>query len=287
MAAGTFFVSLRLADRLFLAYNAVVVLLVLVTYARQPLAPWILAVHCGLVAAALLLIRIDSGRGLTRVLRVWYPALAFVWVYMEAGLLRHGLFPEDLDPLLLRAELLVFGIELYRELPPLLGTLGLEVIHFFYFTYYVLLYVPGLLAMPYKPRLVREYVFTISLCMFSLCLFFMLFPSDGPKQYRAHPVYDGYLFIPLMNLIYGNVDQGGGAFPSAHSSQAVLVALFARLFFPAWRYLFYFLAVMILVSTILCSYHYAIDTAAGAALGFAFYWLGRRLYRAYGADDEA
>lgn len=283
---------LGLTDRLVVVYDLGVLALILAS--APHLSDWgsRAAAHLGVIAGVWLLARFDPGadpeagasRSAVRFAHLWYPVFLFIWLYGEAGELRHLLVPHDLDPLVLAWETRLFPGRLYTLGPRLLGVPALEVLHSAYFSYYLLLAVPGMLAQLLRPRLMEEierYLFVLTLCMLSLYSLSFLFPTAGPLAFRRALMPAGVFFIPLMNDLYGAFDHGGLAFPSIHAAAAIVAGWYAGRFFPRWRPLFAAQVLLLLAATVLCSYHYTVDTVAGVASGVVFLALGPRLRRAW------
>lgn len=212
-------------------------------------------------------------------LHIWLPIISFMLFYVQATSYDHLIFTNTFDDILMKWESALFG-----DLNRLAGIPGKyllldELLHFFYFSYYVILFVPGLIMMARGSVKLHEMIFSLSLMMFAHYLVFILFPGDGPIARRPEIFQHGVVFIPLMNWIYTiGGKQGGGAFPSTHVTVTVIVLLYCRTEFPRSRGLFGILAIGICVATIYCSYHYIADTLAGLATGTAFYFIGKKMY---------
>jgi membrane-associated phospholipid phosphatase len=135
--------------------------------------------------------------------------------------------------------------------------------------------------------LVFEMIFTIAVMAYLHYIFFMLFPADGPIDYRSQLFGKGSVFIPLMDFIYQTSgQQGGGAFPSTHVSTVVVVMLFTARFRRKSLWLTLPVTVGIIIATVYCSYHYAIDALAGIVSGSLCYFLGRYIYSHWNHPSE-
>jgi membrane-associated phospholipid phosphatase len=139
-----------------------------------------------------------------------------------------------------------------------------EIMHAFYFSYYLILFLPAVWLRQQRIPQAFEIVFSLVLMLYVHFLFFMVFPSDGPIPERSHIFGRGIVFIPLMNFIYQASEQGGGgAFPSTHVSAAVLVFLYTFRYAPKLRLPVGLSCAGVILATVYCSYHYAIDSVAG------------------------
>jgi len=262
-------------DRLFLGYTAVA----LVTVILAPIDGWLgwVAFHLLTFVAVLLLAR-GAREGPVGWLHLWYPVLSFPWLYREAGALRHVVVPVDLDAIVRGWDAALFPAW-YAIVPPRLPVAVLEGLHAVYFSYYLLLVLPGMVAGRSRRGMVREYVFVLTAVMLAHYVAAVLFPVAGPVALRPEVMPSGWLFVPLMDHLYGAFDRGGLAFPSTHAAAALIAGVYAARFFPRRRAAFAIWVLVILVSTVLCSYHYTVDTLAGVVTGAAGLWAGRALWQ--------
>jgi membrane-associated phospholipid phosphatase len=277
---------LSLVDRTLILY--LVSLSILAVFRRTVLTGWQihLLINLGIIALILGLARLEQQRPspLTAFGHAFYAVFLLIWLYPQACLFRHTLLSTDLDPLLLRWELSLFGREWYRILPERLSTIWLEYFHGVYFGYYIGLGLFAMLVFRRRRLQVDHYLFTLIATMVLHQWFLILFPASGPVALRAATMPKGYLFIPVMEWIYAHIDQGGGAFPSLHAAAAVIMIRFAVQEFPAWKYPLLLFLASILVATVACSFHYAVDTVAGAINGYICSLAGPYLFMYFSRD---
>jgi membrane-associated phospholipid phosphatase len=126
-------------------------------------------------------------------------------------------------------------------------------------------------------------VFILTLVMLAHYVLAVLFPVSGPVALRHEVMQPGWAFIPLMERLYGAFDRGGLAFPSTHAAAALIAGVYAARFFPRRRLALSVWVLVILVSTVLCAYHYTVDTLAGLATGAAGLAAGRWLWQRRGS----
>nr|MCS5659677.1 phosphatase PAP2 family protein [Dehalococcoidia bacterium] len=88
----------------------------------------------------------------------------------------------------------------------------------------------------------------------------------------------GIIFIPLMNLIYSIGETGGAAFPSTHAASAVIATLYSCKMFPKVSRFIILWLFLILISTVVCTFHYTIDIIAGLFSGTLCLLIGKKLY---------
>lgn len=261
------------ADRAVLIYDLAVLALLAASGRGLPFWQALAALHLLLVPAVWILAGAGRSRegSLAHFLHLGYPLALLLALYPEAGALRHLIVPWDLDPLVAGWDDLLFPGRIHATVPPRLPVAVLELLHGVYFSYYLLLPLPALAL--WSRRAYAEmsaYVAVLTHCMLAHYAFSLLFPVSGPVALRAEVMPEGFLFLPLMERIYEGFDRGGVAFPSTHAAVTVIAGFFAARLFPRLRWLFALLAVGILVSTVLCTYHYSIDTAAGVLTGGLF-----------------
>jgi membrane-associated phospholipid phosphatase len=104
--------------------------------------------------------------------------------------------------------------------------------------------------------------------MFCSYLFYLFFPT-----YVMRPEVTGSgFFYDIVRLVYGN-DRVYNAFPSGHTYNAVLLALFWWRWKPRLRWLWVTIAALTVLSTLFTGQHHVADPLGGALLA----WLGYRL----------
>lgn len=268
------------ADRIVLIYNATLSFHIMVTHSRLDHWLALLGVHLSIFLAVWLMARHDSNQtgSVVHWLHTWYPIILLLWFYPETGMLRHTIITRDLDPELVAWETALFPQRFYFTIPLMLNLPTLEFLHGVYFSYYLLMWLPAFMAYKRRPNTVHEYVFVLILTMVVHFWLNIVFPALGPTPLRQQVMPAGFLFIPIMDFIYANVDQGGAAFPSTHAAAAVIVARYAMRFFPNLKVLFVLWLFLILISTVVCTFHYTIDTIVGTITGALFLFWGKQIH---------
>ncbi|MCK4295278.1 MAG: phosphatase PAP2 family protein [Candidatus Marinimicrobia bacterium] len=269
------------SDYLVFFYGIYLILVCLLFYNKISLPG--LYISLNLVMMAILLISIYFEERNTKSaiywLHTWMPLISLTLYYTQSTVFDNLFFAETFDNLLQKWDFAFFGVSLNRVFSPLLNSLFVdEVMHMFYFSFYLILFIPGIIMLSRQYRLFHEMVFSITLMMYIHYCFFMFFPGDGPICDRGFLFQNGIIFIPLMNFIYRVGEYGGGAFPSTHVSAVVILFLYMRHFFKKFSWVIGFFCVGIIVSTVYCSYHFTIDSITGIITGVIFYFIGRRFY---------
>jgi membrane-associated phospholipid phosphatase len=236
--------------------------------------------HLLLAALALTLARFDRGGavGAVRWFHRWLPMMALPWLYSAAGQMRHLVVATDRDARIAAWDAALFPGEWYR-IGARLSPAALEAAHAAYASYYLLLFVPALLAERRRPRAVEGYLWAITATMLAHYALHFVLPVAGPMA-REGISGRGVLFVPLVEAAYRSFDRGGFAFPSTHVAAAVVAAAFAaRRLASARGLLFALWVAAIAVSTVVCGYHYPIDVPAGLLTGALGGYVGVRRAR--------
>jgi membrane-associated phospholipid phosphatase len=84
-----------------------------------------------------------------------------------------------------------------------------------------------------------------------------------------------------MGFLYSAFETGGGAFPSSHVAAAICILFFAWRYLRRARYLILIATVALIIATVYCRYHYAVDMFAGALTAAVLLPIGEWLYRRY------
>jgi len=277
---------LNLTDKVILFYLATIIVHAVLRSNQLPSTNWFdgWRLHVGvnlLITMGIILLASwahKQNASWLRFTHTFYPVFLLIWLYPETGLLRHTVIPHDLDAFVLRWNRALFGGDWYQTIPTRLNLLWLEVFHGAYFVYYISLGLFAMLAYRRQTSLVYEYLFVLVTAMLIQNWVVILFPAAGPVPLRSEVIPQGVFFIPVMNWIYRNLDNGGGAFPSLHSSAALIVVWYATRFFPAWKLPLILFLGLVLVSTVVGSFHYPIDTLGGMITGTLALLLLPKLY---------
>jgi len=105
---------------------------------------------------------------------------------------------------------------------------------------------------------------------------YLLFIAYGPRNYMPELV-EPLLFdtLPRFQLLTSEVNANTNVFPSLHTSLSVTVAMLAlrdHETFPKWTPVAVFLAVSVVLSTMILGIHWATDVVAGTLLATFSVW---------------
>lgn len=203
---------------------------------------------------------VPGSKPVLKFIRDWYPLPLLIYLYSESGLINNLVFGLPLDPMYIALDKFIFHCEPAMVLPVKFNHRFLiEFFHFSYFTYY-LYPVIGVILYFKDKHFFQELLFTISLTLLSCYLLFIFFPAIGPIPLRQG-LYRGF-FTSMMDLIY-RFDTPGGAFPSSHVAFAVACMLMILRKIRILGLILVPFVVGLIVATVYCRYHYAVDAAAG------------------------
>jgi len=125
-------------------------------------------------------------------------------------------------------------------------------------------------------ELYRAFVISFAVVMLASYVFYIFFPT-----YVVRPTVEGSgLLSRIVANLYAN-DRVNNAFPSGHTYNSVLIALFWSRWYPRQRWLWWIMAAIVLLSTLYTRQHNLPDLLGGivfAWVGYRFglWWVGRR-----------
>ncbi|MCH7613586.1 MAG: phosphatase PAP2 family protein [Candidatus Marinimicrobia bacterium] len=266
-------------DKLILLYELLLTVHILLFNHNIP--DWIGHIQLNIIISGWILFSAWAAKHVDRqpfkFLHTFYPIFLLIWHYPQACELRYSVIPFSLDHIIYEWDLVLFQLPLYEILPKKLNLMGLELFHFFYFTHYLILGIPAWIVYKSRHPKIPEYIFVLTLTFIIHQWFLIFIPADGPVLLRQEIMPDGLLFIPIMNLIY-QLDAGGGAFPSLHVAGTLITCIYANTFLPKLKPLWIFAFAAITISTVICSYHYPLDSLIGGITGWLCYIYIPRIY---------
>jgi membrane-associated phospholipid phosphatase len=240
--------------------------------------------HLGMIVAVCLLARFARSRNIRMVvfIRLLYPVLMMTFFYHFSGKLILTVVPEYLDSQVVELERILIGVNFTLLLDNYLNIFVTELLSAAYFSYYFL--IPGLsLALFFgkRDREIRRFMTATCVTFFISYLIFIFYPVTGPRFYFA-PLYqnniDGFIFRPLVEFVIDRAAFKGGAMPSSHVAEAVIVMLFAIRNFGGRAYFLILVVLGLAAGTVYGRFHYVSDALVGAFLGFSIYWFTLKFY---------
>ncbi|HEX9750334.1 MAG TPA: phosphatase PAP2 family protein [candidate division Zixibacteria bacterium] len=240
-------------------------------------------IHCALLFLIFLTIINWGGRtaGVRGFIRQLYPVLLYPFLYLQTQVAVHWVFPGFLDRQIVALENALFGVDPNIWLTQFESPWINEWMMMGYFSYYPLLFVTVLpLHLTGRIREVRRILLGCSIAFVISYIGFVLYPLEGPRYFladRLSPGLEGWLFVPLVNMVIDTGAIHGGCMPSSHTAVALVVM------FWMWRIrrrlawvLLPFVATLV-IATMWGRFHYLSDVVIGALIGVAAYLVSARI----------
>ncbi len=232
------------------------------------------------VAMALIYFQTKFKNPLLGLLRNVYPIVFSGYLYAETVFYNKLLF-DNLDPLLEKYELLVFGFQ-----PSIIfsttfnSMLFSELMYFGYFSFYLLI-IGFILCVYFKNN--SHFLKTMFLLSSSLYLFYFIFgifPAMGPQFYFDFPqkqLPQAYFFDKIMHFIQDGGEQPTGAFPSSHVGISLIILGLAKKVAPLFFKIAIPFTIILVMSTVYIKAHYLLDVVAAVLIAPFILWLSEKI----------
>ena len=260
--------NLNATDRITILYNFILLLFALIFRVKIAAYPYHLAFNLSVILIVLLLSFRRRSSVSVRTVSLWYPLVLYGLLYYQTGLINRVVVPQFLDGFFMNLDVRIFG-----EFPAffLRGKHGNafldEFFHFFYFSYYLIIPLTGILLFRKDIKLFKGFVFQLS-ALFYLCfIIFILLPVEGPIALRNEYYHKGGLFQTMVDFIYKGGENPGAAFPSSHVAATFLVAWWGSTHFQKMKIIYWLTFLFLSIATVYCMFHYAVDVIGGLLLG--------------------
>jgi membrane-associated phospholipid phosphatase len=212
-----------------------------------------------------------------------FPVTCVLVIFDSLGWLVHYVNPEDIDPILIRLDYMIFKnhptVLLERITSPLLT----DMLQIAYCTYYFIPISFGIFLLRNKQR--EEFnrtLFLILFCYYLSYLGYILMPALGPRFTINHlqtTELQGFIIAePIQRLLNQLEGIKRDAFPSGHTGIVVLVLYLAYRFERRFFWLLLPIVIALIFSTVYCRYHYVVDIIAGFGLTLLSVLLGEWYY---------
>jgi membrane-associated phospholipid phosphatase len=222
-----------------------------------------------------------------RVAANFYPAVLLPLVFNALGPLIEALRGGPRDDLLIAADRALFGVDVTVWFERFVTPLANDVFAVAYTTYYFLALTLAGLLWAFRREDARRFFFTIVLAYYVSYTGYFFIPGLGPRATLADRQTVSVHDTPVSSAIDDTLNRleqtKYDVFPSGHTMIAMVVLI------VAWKRLrraFWFLlpfATALIISTVYCRYHYAIDVIAGIVLAAVTVPLSDRLYDRWNA----
>ena len=272
----------RPADTVTIIFLLFLLILTLVFYQHIPKAPFLISLYSILVIAQIILIRFkDSGRFMGGFYDIIFPIICVLVIFDSLEWLVHYVNPEDIDPILIRLDYLIFNnhptVILERIMSPLLT----DMLQIAYSTYYFIPISFGIsLLLNNQKKEFNRSLFLIIFCFYLSYLGYILMPALGPRFTINHDTELQGLFItePIQRLLNRLEGIKRDAFPSGHTAVALTVLYLSYRFKRRFFWISLPVVSALIFSTVYCRYHYVVDIIAGFGLMFLTILFGEWYY---------
>jgi membrane-associated phospholipid phosphatase len=215
--------------------------------------------------------------------RSFYPLALIMYLYGETDYMNNFLFGYQ-DLFFSHLEQSIFGCQPSLEFSKIFPQPWInELMHFGYFSYFILIFVVCLVIYNRDKRAANEAIFIILMSFYAYYFIFIILPVKGPEYYFFKPPHfvseNGYFFTRLLNFTQACGEKPTGAFPSSHVGVAMM------LLYISWKnskkLFFSILPVIIIlcIATIYIKAHYVIDIIAGFLSFPLLTWASIKVYR--------
>ena len=274
----------RPADAVTIIFLLFLSVLTLIFYQHIPKAPFLISLYSIFFIAQIILIRFkNNGRFMGLFYDLIFPILCVLVIFDSLEWLVHYVNPEDIDPILIRLDYLIFNnhptIILERVMSPLLT----DILQIAYSTYYFIPISLGVVLLLNNQR--EEFnrtLFLILFCFYLSYLGYILMPALGPRFTISHlqttELQGLFIAEPLQKLLNKLEGIKRDAFPSGHTAVAVTVLYLAYRFKKRFFRILLPIVAALIFSTVYCRYHYVVDIIAGFGLTLLTIFLGEWYY---------
>lgn len=275
--------NLNATDRITILYNFILVIFTFIFRVKIAAYAYHLAFNLSVILLVLLLSFSRRSRLSVGTVSLWYPLVLYGLLYYQTGLINRVVVPQFVDGFFMNLDVLIFGTFPGFYLHGNHGNAFLdEFFHFFYFSYYLIIPLTGILLYCKDVKLFESFVFQLS-SLFYVCYFIYIFlPVEGPIALRNEYYHQEGLFRPLVDLIYAKGENPGAAFPSSHVAATLLVAWWGSTHFERMKISYWLTCLFLSIATVYCMFHYAVDVIGGLLLGvlaiITFNRVGRKPY---------
>jgi membrane-associated phospholipid phosphatase len=284
----------RPADTVTILFLVFLLLLTGIFYQALPKGPFLFGLYSVLIIVQTLLPRYrGNGRMLAISHDLIFPVICVLLIFDSLEWVVHSINPQDIDPLLIQLDYLIFGnhptVMLERIMHPILT----DLLQIAYSTYYFIPVSYGIVLLSkQKKDAFNRSIFLILFCFYLSYLGYIMFPAIGPRFTIDHlqtRELQGFLVAePIQHFLDRLEGIKRDAFPSGHTAVTLVVLYCAYRFERRFFWIYLPIVAALIFATVYCRYHYVVDVIAGLFLtlfcvvageGYYNWWLRRATLR--------
>lgn len=273
--------NLNATDRITILYNFILVIFIFIFRVKIAAYTYHLAFNLSVILLILLLSLRRRSSDSARIVSLWYPLVLYSLFYYQTGLINRVIVPQFIDGFFMNLDVRIFGKFPGFFLSGKHGNAFLdEFFHFFYFSYYLIIPLTGILLYCKDAKLFESFVFQLS-SLFYLCFFiYISLPVEGPIALRNEYYHQDGFFRAIVDFIYAKGENPGAAFPSSHVAATFLIAWWGSKYFGRMKIFYWLTCLFLSIATVYCMFHYAVDVIGGLLLGvlaiLTFNWVDKK-----------
>ena len=264
--------TIRPADLTNLFFIGLFTLLTLFFYDSIKSPDRLLIIYFSLMLIQVSLIKLNPSGGLTGLFRdVIFPVISIFLVFDTMTELIPGINPHDIDYILIRMDFALFGTYPTVWLERFNSPVPTDILQISYTSYYFLPIILGIvLKLKGRDKEFDTGLFFILLCFYLSYVGYILFPALGPRYVIDHLQTKPLEGNALSEWIYNTLNRIEGikrdAFPSGHTAITLTVLHMAYRYEKRVLWIFLPPAIMLIIATVYCRYHYVVDVIGGVIL---------------------
>jgi membrane-associated phospholipid phosphatase len=282
----------RPADAVTITFLVFLTALSLLFYKDIPEAPFLVSLYTILLVTQISIIKIRDRNKVWRFLHdLFFPALCVLIVFDSLEWLVHYVNPEDIDPILIRIDYMIFNDHPTVMLERIMNPLLTDILQIAYSSYYFIPVSFGVILLLDKQREEFERsIFLILFCFYLSFLGYVLMPALGPRfvidHLQTHELKGLFVAEPIQNFLNYLEGIKRDAFPSGHTAVALTVLYLAYRYRRSFFWVLVPVVTALVLSTVYCRYHYVVDVIAGFVLTFLTIILGELYYKWWSRSSD-
>ncbi len=270
--------SLRLyqpSDVITIGYQLVMMALIVTHISDIPSSAGFLIYHILIISFVLILPYLGKGKILDLV-KNWNSLIIIATNFSELHYLVHTVNPIDLDSVLIKLDLIIFGVHPTVWFESISFPLLTEYMQWIYATFYFLPMILGVIIYR-KGHFVdfHLFIFVIVLGFYLSYFGYFLVPAIGPRFTLNHVQMESLTGVWLTSAMRDALNSLEGiqrdAFPSGHTEITLLTMMYARRHSKIYFYILLVIGTSLIISTVYLRYHYVVDVFAGIMLAISIY----------------